>query len=435
MHTGLAYWISNLIMTILWMIFANIILENRYPRILTVILEVIIHYAWWVISENYLNVFSSLRLFSGILALFLILYFFHTDSLLFKFAVTCLLFISDFIANFLVAMMLPWDAVQSGTIFEEHGFSVYTLFIFTSIVLLTIICLFLMSYKKKYLNILSNKQKLLFIVFPVSQLASISVLQKALGAKDSFLSPGHTLLIVLLYIAADICLFLLIRATADNTELKVRNELLEEQISAEESFYSDISSAFEDIRKMRHDIDNHLYTMRALLEDGKMKQASDYADKVTLQNKTETDFNDCHNMVLASYLSKKAADIKNKGITLQSDIHVPAKLSISNPDLICVYGNILDNAIEACESKKDPLISLSTYYKEPYLMIDCLNPANDEQNKKKRIPELERGIGLHILKDIAERYDGEFTSKITDDHYQTKVILKNTCKTLNKEQA
>ena len=45
--------------------------------------------------------------------------------------------------------------------------------------------------------------------------------------------------------------------------------------------------------------------------------------------------------------------------------------------------------------------------------------------KKKRIPELERGIGTTILNEIAERYDGEYRTERKEGLFCADVILKN----------
>ena len=38
-----------------------------------------------------------------------------------------------------------------------------------------------------------------------------------------------------------------------------------------------MTASYEGVRKMRHDIDNHLYTIRSLLAMGKTDEAEDYA--------------------------------------------------------------------------------------------------------------------------------------------------------------
>ena len=107
-------------------------------------------------------------------------------------------------------------------------------------------------------------------------------------------------------------------------------------------------------------------------------------------------------------------------------MYLPVKLNISNPDLICIYGNILDNAIEACRNTDNGKISLSTKYKQPYLTISCTNTVPETmKEKKRRIPELERGIGFTILSGLAVQYDGQFVNELDNGVFRTEIILKD----------
>ena len=136
-------------------------------------------------------------------------------------------------------------------------------------------------------------------------------------------------------------------------------------------------------------------------------------------------FSGCRNTVVSSYLEKKLEDMLQLGIRLETDIHLPPHLSVSNPDLICIYGNILDNAVEACRETENAVITLKTEYRKPYLTVSCSNPVLEkEKEKKQRIPGLERGVGLTILSHIAEQYDGQFVSDRKDNSYSTEIILK-----------
>jgi sensor histidine kinase regulating citrate/malate metabolism len=90
-------------------------------------------------------------------------------------------------------------------------------------------------------------------------------------------------------------------------------------------------------------------------------------------------------------------------------------------------GNILDNALEACRDLDQGKVTLKTNYNKPYVSILCLNPLRQQDMndiKHKRIPELERGIGLTILQDLAEKYDGQMIAGPEGETFKTSLILK-----------
>ncbi len=51
-------------------------------------------------------------------------------------------------------------------------------------------------------------------------------------------------------------------------------------------------------------------------------------------------------------------------------------------------------------------------------------PAEEGAAKARRIPELERGVGLHILRELAVKYDGSFTAGAQDGVFSAKLLLK-----------
>ena len=73
-------------------------------------------------------------------------------------------------------------------------------------------------------------------------------------------------------------------------------------------------------------------------------------------------------------------------------------------------------------------VELKAQYQKPYLSVSCVNPVREEGKersaRKTRIPGLERGIGLTILEDLANRYDGQLETGATENGFRTRVVLK-----------
>ena len=59
------------------------------------------------------------------------------------------------------------------------------------------------------------------------------------------------------------------------------------------------------------------------------------------------------------------------------------------------------------------------------VVVTETNPAPaDDTRKKRRIPHLERGIGLHILTDLAGRYHGSCTQEVRDGQFTVSIALQ-----------
>ncbi|MDD5902626.1 MAG: ATP-binding protein, partial [Oscillospiraceae bacterium] len=134
----------------------------------------------------------------------------------------------------------------------------------------------------------------------------------------------------------------------------------------------------------------------------------------------------CENPVIDAFLYGRVEEAKKQGIAVNADIILPVELPISNTDLVIVFGNIMDNAVEACARVVHPSIRLDARIEGSYLIITEENPAlpEAEDNKKRRIPELERGVGMHILESVAQKHNGSCLIETKDGKFTVSVILR-----------
>ena len=118
---------------------------------------------------------------------------------------------------------------------------------------------------------------LLFFLFPLSQI--ILLLGIYLPGTASVSLP-HILIPVVLCIASDAALAAALRYTARRASLQAENRAMEQKIDEQSRYYTALSEHYRAVRRVRHDIDNHLYTIRILAEDGKTEEATRYAEQL-----------------------------------------------------------------------------------------------------------------------------------------------------------
>ena len=203
--------------------------------------------------------------------------------------------------------------------------------------------------------------------------------------------------------------------TEQRVQLEVENQLLEKQLDAQLAHYSDLTAQYEQIRAMRHDISHHLNTINALLQEGNLKAATEYSEQLLPMQTYISRLGKCQNPVVDAFLYSRMQDAETKGMPVQADVSLPVELPVSNTDLIVAFGNMLDNALEACSGIPDAQITLRAHMDKGYLVIQESNPvrARQPQGKKpRRIPELERGVGFRVLSSLAAKYDGSFRHEL-----------------------
>jgi len=274
-------------------------------------------------------------------------------------------------------------------------------------------------------NILSAKQILVFSVFPITQAISVVTLQSlVLNPLKAEYIP-MLIIFPLIFIVADIFLYRTFIRTEQRVQLEITNKLLENQLDSQLAHYDALTEQYENIRTMRHDIYHHLNTINILLQEGKHDEASEYAEFLIPMQQYISKLGECQNPIVDAFLYSRIEEAEAKGITVSPEIVLPASLPVSNTDLIVLFANLMDNAIEACSALDNADIRITAKLAKGYLVVNESNPLREISSEKaRRIPELERGVGFRILEDLANRYEGSFTHELKDNRFEASVILK-----------
>ncbi len=276
-------------------------------------------------------------------------------------------------------------------------------------------------------NNLSGRQLLVFSAFPITQMVCEASLVTLMFTPPRYEYIPMQLIVSVLFLVSDILLYRTMVRTEQRVQLEVENQLLEKQLDAQLAHYSDLTAQYEQIRAMRHDISHHLNTINALLQEGNLKAATEYSEQLLPMQTYISRLGKCQNPVVDAFLYSRMQDAEAKGMPVQADVSLPVELPVSNTDLIVAFGNLLDNALEACSGIPDAAITLRAYMDKGYLVIQESNPvrARQPQGKKpRRIPELERGVGFRVLSSLAAKYDGSFRHTCENDTYTVTLLLR-----------
>ena len=104
-------------------------------------------------------------------------------------------------------------------------------------------------------------------------------------------------------------------------------------------------------------------------------------------------------------------------------------------DICSLFGNILDNAIEATQQvriEERRLINLSVRQHKGFIIIECENYSENklEIEKGRTLPgttkgdKIRHGFGLKSIQKVAEKYNGAMTITLQDGWFQVRVLLE-----------
>ena len=182
------------------------------------------------------------------------------------------------------------------------------------------------------------------------------------------------------------------------------------------------------IKKFKHDFVNYKIGLASYLEKNDCVGAKEYLDKLTVKlNPTNTSV-ETGNPALDAILNTKVAIAESKNITFLSNLQIPRELLLDPVDICVIFGNALDNAIEACEKIKsaEKKISLTVMYQKDYLFckfVNSITESNSMSLKTSKADNKNHGFGLDNIRASLKKYDSEPVIMYTDKEFVLKFII------------
>lgn len=197
----------------------------------------------------------------------------------------------------------------------------------------------------------------------------------------------------------------------------------------QKNYYLSLLERETDTRRYRHDINNHLMCLRALV-DGNIV-AQNYIDNLqeklyVIKNKSyETGF-ELMNILLGNHLS----EIK-KSVSISLVGKIMAKPDISDVDFCTIFSNLLSNAVEEVKRTPciNPYIKIEIRTGKVYLMITIRNSSTvliddcEQNTMTKKQDKRNHGIGLRNVRETVFRNNGSFSLESNGEEVSAKVIL------------
>ena len=116
------------------------------------------------------------------------------------------------------------------------------------------------------------------------------------------------------------------------------------------------------------------------------------------------------------------------------DVSVPPILPFQAADLGILFGNIIDNAIEAVlqHPSSSNTIKLLARYEKETLIITCINSYNHKlilnqsgELVSSKSDPTNHGYGIYSVKQVASKYHGSVSINFNNSLFTIKILLCN----------
>lgn len=201
-----------------------------------------------------------------------------------------------------------------------------------------------------------------------------------------------------------------------------------ELVATERDHYQKMNEMYDQVRILRHDYKYHLNATRNLLAAGNTVGANQYLAVINdkLSEYELPDF--CANPVINALVADYAQRCEMLGIRFNVCLSLSDSPDISNYDLCVVLGNLLENAINACEKvSSDREINLKADRIDKQLLIMIENTFDGEIHHNEGVPASERpegGFGLKSVTEVVDVYGGSITFEWDDARFTAFAAFK-----------
>lgn len=215
--------------------------------------------------------------------------------------------------------------------------------------------------------------------------------------------------------------------TYETSNTRYQNKLLKNQVD-------EVQNIYMTMRGWRHDYHNHLQSLKAKLTKNQIDESIEYL------NELEKDLDDIHQIVetgninIDAILNSKLSLAMTHDIDVNVKVSIPTNLPINNIDCCVLLGNLIDNAIEACENvdgDKYIRLYIGLYKKQLYISItnatnEIVRKFDEEYITTKRG---NHGHGLKRINKVVEKYNGYINRKNEPGVFVTEIMLpmNQTC--------
>lgn len=208
-----------------------------------------------------------------------------------------------------------------------------------------------------------------------------------------------------------------------------QTKLITLQLRMQEAQYEKLLENIEKTKRLRHDWRHHLMTLNGIAESGDTQEVRRYLKELIPEYGAGKDITLCRNHVVDVILQHYAGMAENCGIEMEVVADIPQEPGIPDTDLCIIFGNLVENAAEACNGQKEGTryIKVSARMKGRQLIVMVKNTHGNVIDKRSGIFYSSKhegeGVGLPSVRKVAEKYQGIMKAEYDKSYFSAYVIL------------
>lgn len=204
------------------------------------------------------------------------------------------------------------------------------------------------------------------------------------------------------------------------------NQLNYRYMKLQRKYYENSVKQYEDMRRFRHDINNHLYILSELGREGRDAELKEYIKKMT-ENYDKAKGIHTGNFIADCIISHAVQELEvEENFSFQIDGHFPEKFPMEDIDFSILLSNLLNNAVEALEKEERKLLQIEVKRYDDCLYLIVANNTTKESIDFSHTSKQEanHGYGISNVRRVVVKYSGTAQWCVECGMVAVKVKLK-----------
>lgn len=258
---------------------------------------------------------------------------------------------------------------------------------------------------------IANFNAILMIGLSFGTAIGLSVLMKIAAVIETDDANLEILILSAVLVGINILFYVLIRQNQKLQKHKYELQLMADRISNYERHSEEVSIIWDNIRSVKHDLNNHFLYLQAQLELGNTDMCKSYLAEIQSEVSSMGKLFKTGNAVIDYMINVKLSRLSETQILVSGNAGDFS--DIKDADMTCILGNVLDNAVEALEKvEKEKRLELHFTSTKNCRIILCKNSvsasildSNGDLHTTKTDSEF-HGLGHIIVEDVVQKYGG-----------------------------
>ncbi|MCM1268537.1 MAG: GHKL domain-containing protein [Bacteroidales bacterium] len=212
-----------------------------------------------------------------------------------------------------------------------------------------------------------------------------------------------------------------------------KNSRYQAQVAA----YQMLEEQYSRAERLRHDLKNHVTALQGLWDEQAWERLGGYLEKMKDGAQFGINEEATGNRAVDALLYQKRQMAKEQNILWECEVQIPKHCPVNEFDLCVLFGNILDNALEACgrmqkgrwQPGAQPFIRVQAGMVKKCFLLEVKNSMDAAEKAAGD------GIGLLNVRDVVRGHNGVMKVERKDGIFAVSILLPLAAAEYDMERA